>query len=325
VFFRCLIGFCLIFSVQVYGQDSLSKSSGTLSSDTATLLIPKYIPKVYKVAPLSSSWVIRKKQNKADLRAQLSSLNSSFQNSNFNYSLVDVTPEGGIQGILGQIQVQKGEGRPKFRGLPDWNFYIVGLLLFLWIFISRKYQYFLSLSRQAFWSDRILNVFIKSSEFLTSQGALISFLLGFLILSLSIHFFNTESLNYNNTILNYLYTFIVIFAISFFRLIIIRVSSFLLETKEIFNTYLAIISSSFITVSIYVLPLLVLYLMVPLHLQVIILWILIISPILLLVYQYFRSSYFILSTFAFPKFYLFLYLCALEIAPMLLMIKAFLQ
>jgi hypothetical protein len=44
--------------------------------------------------------------------------------------------------------------------------------------------------------------------------------------------------------------------------------------------------------------------------------------LLVFLIQYVRSTLNLISNFTFPKIYLFVYLCALEICPVLIMIKA---
>ncbi|MCC8410832.1 DUF4271 domain-containing protein [Mucilaginibacter sp. UR6-1] len=107
-----------------------------------------------------------------------------------------------------------------------------------------------------------------------------------------------------------------------FKIILLKFLGWVFAIKEVVERYITILCLTYFTVAILFLPIVVsLTLINPQLTQLVLLMALVIAGVIL-IWLYLRNSVIIISSFKFPKFYLFIYLCALEICPILILIKA---
>ncbi|QQL50069.1 DUF4271 domain-containing protein [Mucilaginibacter ginkgonis] len=112
---------------------------------------------------------------------------------------------------------------------------------------------------------------------------------------------------------------IVLFAIKF---LILKIIGFIFDIGKVVSEYATTLFLTYFNITFVFLPVTLCFsLLAAKYIQPVLISALIISAVIF-IWQYLRSSLNIISTFRFPKLYLFIYLCALEICPILVLIKA---
>lgn len=106
------------------------------------------------------------------------------------------------------------------------------------------------------------------------------------------------------------------------KILLLRLLGHLFNVQKAVNEYVSILYLSYFNISLIFIPLVVAFALSPLKYGI---YYIVISFILLAViftFQFIRAGVNILSHYRFSKFYLFMYFCALEICPILILIKA---
>lgn len=112
---------------------------------------------------------------------------------------------------------------------------------------------------------------------------------------------------------------IVLYAL---KILLLRLLGHLFNVQKAVNEYVSILYLSYFNISLIFIPLVVAFALSPLKYGI---YYIVISFMLLAViftFQFIRAGVNILSHYRFSKFYLFMYFCALEICPILILIKA---
>lgn len=211
---------------------------------------------------------------------------------------------------------------------PNRSNWMVYLLFFiLAFFVTIKYSYLKDFKNinDGFWTLRGINLLIREDNLLNSRASALFFLLFSFTYALVIYnlcTFYGLVLPYSGFRL-YLFFVVSIAAVFFIRTIVLLLLGFIFSTGKMFKSYIIIIYTGNYVFTIYLLPLLVIYTFLPTDIasKLFVLFPLILVGNLLI--QYLRGTSYIVSHFKFPKIYLIVYLCAFEIAPLLLLIKSF--
>ncbi|QKJ30979.1 DUF4271 domain-containing protein [Mucilaginibacter mali] len=112
---------------------------------------------------------------------------------------------------------------------------------------------------------------------------------------------------------------VVLFAL---KLLVLRLIGFIFDVNKVVGEYISILYLTYFNIAFVFLPLTLCFCLLPAKFAPVILGVALVLTIVIFVWQYLRSSVNIISNFRFHKFYLFIYLCALEICPVLILIKA---
>lgn len=208
------------------------------------------------------------------------------------------------------------------------NHWVVGIFLsiiLLYAIIRNVYDKTLVVIFQAYWNDRAINQFTRDDNFLKLRNTLLYFILFTSVYGLLLKYI----FNYFNVKFNYEgleeYLFICVFIGSFYLLkfLLMKIAGFVFSIQKLISGYLSILSISNFVYSIIIIPLLLFYQFVPPIFQSYLLGLILILFCFNTIYKYLRTGSFIINNFQFPKFYLFLYLCTLEIMPLLIIYKVF--
>jgi len=97
---------------------------------------------------------------------------------------------------------------------------------------------------------------------------------------------------------------------------------FVFDINRLVSEYLNILHLTYFNIAFIFLPVVICFSLLGSQYVPALLTVTLIVIVIIFVWQYLRSSVNIISTFRFHKFYLFTYLCALEICPILILIKA---
>jgi hypothetical protein len=200
---------------------------------------------------------------------------------------------------------------------------IVGLLLYtaaLNIGLNKDVTYVL----QSFYSKRVLSQAGKEEGFVSSWAFLGLFLLFCLTCGLFLYQLAAYKSVYYVVSGTRLYVsltviIVVLFALKFLAL---KFLGFVFDMNRLVSEYLNILHLTYFNLAFIFLPVVVCFSLLGSRYVPVLLTITLIITVIIFIWQYVRSSVNIISTFRFHKFYLFTYLCALEICPVLILIKA---
>ncbi|MGN8072155.1 DUF4271 domain-containing protein [Mucilaginibacter sp. 22184] len=200
---------------------------------------------------------------------------------------------------------------------------IVGLLLYtaaLNIGLNKDVTYVL----QSFYSKRVLSQAGKEEGFVSSWA----FLGLFLLFCLTCGLFLFQLAAYKNVYyivsgtrlyVSLTVIIIVLFALKFLAL---RFLGFVFDMNRLVTEYLNILHLTYFNLAFIFLPVVVCFSLLANRYVPALLDVTLLITVVIFIWQYLRSSVNIISAFRFHKFYLFTYLCALEICPILILIKA---
>ncbi len=215
----------------------------------------------------------------------------------------------------------------KTRNSPDqWIVFVFLVIVLLYVLIKNIYSKTLSIVFQAYWNDRAISQFTRDDNFFKLRNTLLYFVLFAMVYGLLIKYmldtFGIEIKTKDSDE----YLFITAAAVLFYiaKFILMKFAGYIFSIQKLMSGYLSIISISNFIYSIFIIPFLILYYYLPNEYQGLVFYLILILFCFNTIYKYLRTGSFILNNFQFPKFYLFLYLCSLEIMPLLIIYKVFL-
>ncbi len=177
---------------------------------------------------------------------------------------------------------------------------------------------------QAFYNKRALSKISKEDSLLTSWAFICLFSLFGLTIGLYIYL---VILYYDNTyaVSGFeLFIFLSVIVISLFviKILVLRIIGFIFDINRIVSEYITILYLTYFNITFIFLPVVICFSLISAALIPYLLLISLVLILLIFAIQYLRSTLNIISHFSFHKIYLFIYLCALEICPILIIIKA---
>ncbi|WDF78898.1 DUF4271 domain-containing protein [Mucilaginibacter sp. AW1-7] len=177
---------------------------------------------------------------------------------------------------------------------------------------------------QSFYSKRVLSQAGKEEGVVSLWAFLGLFLLFCLTFSLFLYQLAAFKGVYYVVSGSRLFVLLTIGVIALFALkfVVLKLLGFVFDINKLVNEYLNILHLTYFNIAFVFLPVVICFSMLGVQYIPILLNLTIIVVIVIFLWQYLRSSVSIISTFRFHKFYLFTYLCALEICPILILIKA---
>jgi len=164
----------------------------------------------------------------------------------------------------------------------------------------------------------------KEESLLNSRAFLAMFVLfgltsGLFIYQVSAAYDKYYSISGFQLFISLAFIIVLLFAL---KLMVLRLIGFVFNINRIVGEYIAILYLTYFNIAFVFLPLTLCFGLLPVKFAPVILITAIVFIVIIFVWQYLRSSVNIISNFRFHKFYLFIYLCALEICPVLILIKA---
>lgn len=211
--------------------------------------------------------------------------------------------------------------------LPRGNTWVLGfIVLLLVVFAVLRISFAKQMQSivQSFYSNRGLNNLNKEDNLFSSWPFLFLFIqFGFTIGM----FFYLVAQYYQLAYVHEGFRFfvsisILIIVLYTLKILLLRLLGHLFNVQKPVHEYVSILYLSYFNISLIFIPLVVAFALSPLKYGI---YYIVISFILLAViftFQFIRAGINILSHYRFPKFYLFMYFCALEICPILILIKA---
>lgn len=207
----------------------------------------------------------------------------------------------------------------------QWIVFTLLFVVLLYTIIKNIYDKTLGVIFQAYWNDRAISQFTRDDNFFKLRNSVLYFVLFALVYGLLLKYV----FNYFDVVLSYKefeeYVFICILIALFYlaKFVLLKLTGFIFSMQRLISGYLSILSVSNFVYSIIIIPLLLFYQFSDTSIQPLLLAIILILFCFNTVYKYLRTGSFVINNFQFPKFYLFLYLCTLEIMPLLIVYKVF--
>ena len=221
-----------------------------------------------------------------------------------------------------KVSYQHGELLPKG---DVWVLGIIGFLLVLFAILKNAFGKQLSSVVQSFYSNRALTNLNKEDNLVTSW----SFLLLFIQFGFTIGMFFYLAAKYQNLPMANQggFSFFVTVSIGviflyLLKIICLRFIGFVFDVQRPLHQYISILYLSYFNTSLLFIPIIIAFALSAKKYGSSYIVLGISALVLIFVFQFIRAAINILSQYRFPKLYLFLYFCTLEICPILILIKA---
>jgi hypothetical protein len=201
---------------------------------------------------------------------------------------------------------------------------IIGLLLYTAI-LNRIMSKDFSSVWQSFYSKRMLSQVSKEDNIINSWTFIGLFLLFGLTFGLFLYLLASYYHVYYRSISGvrlFVWLSLVILILFAVKFVVVKFLGFVFNINKLVSEYLSVLYLTYFNITFVFLPVAVCFSLLPNQLIPYILAIALILIVIIFIWQYLRSSVNIISGIVFHKFYLFVYLCALEICPILILIKA---
>ncbi|WP_432712211.1 DUF4271 domain-containing protein [Pedobacter sp.] len=216
---------------------------------------------------------------------------------------------------------QKGKPLPKGQ---VWVLAFIAFLLLIFAILKRYFSRQLYTIVQAFFSNRVLNNLYKEDNLFTSWPFLLLFVqFGFVIGMFFYMVTQYYQISYGAGGFRFFLTIsVLILGLYTGKIILLKLLGHIFNIQKVVHEYIIILYLSYFNLSLLFIPLVVAFALSSIRygLNYIIISLLITG--LIFTFQFFRAGINILSHYRFLKVYLFLYFCALEICPILILIKA---
>jgi hypothetical protein len=177
---------------------------------------------------------------------------------------------------------------------------------------------------QSFYSKRLILQAVKDEvniNFWSFVGLflLFGFTFGLFLYQLSGYYNSYYSISGVRLFVSLSLIIIALFAVKFLAL---KILGFIFDINRLVNEYVSVLYLTYFNIAFVFLPLTVGFSLLDAKFIPYLLAVALIVIVVIFTWLYLRSSVNIISNFRFHKFYLFIYLCALEICPVLILIKA---
>ncbi|MNK22654.1 hypothetical protein D3C87_409340 [compost metagenome] len=206
-----------------------------------------------------------------------------------------------------------------------WVLGIIGFLLVLFAILKNTFAKQLSAVVQSFYSNRVLVNLNKEDNLVTSW----SFLLLFIQFGFTIGMFFYLAAQYQELpqVQEGGFTFfvtisVVVILLYLLKIVCLRFIGFIFDVQRALHQYVSILYLSYFNTSLLFVPIIIAFALSAKKYGAQYIFLGIAALILIFVFQFIRAAINILSQYRFPKLYLFLYFCTLEICPILILIKA---
>jgi len=223
----------------------------------------------------------------------------------------------------GKFKSLLSEGSTR-RTRDQWVIVIIVSLLVYMAILNRAMSKDIKNVLQSFYNNRILSQVSKEENLLNSWTFVGLFLLfgvtfGLFLYQLTSYYEVFYSISGVQLFGSFALLIIVMFAV---KLLVLRFLGFVFNVNRLVGEYISILYLTYFNITFVFLPVsLCLSLLAAQYIPYVLACALLLV-VVIFVWQYLRSSVSIISSFRFHKFYLFTYLCALEICPVLILIKA---
>ena len=215
------------------------------------------------------------------------------------------------------------KGKPLPKG-DDWVLTFISFLLLGFAILKRYFSKQLYSIVQAFFSNRVLNNLNKEDNLFTSWPFLLLFIqFGFTIGMFFYLVTQYYQISYGAGGFRFFLTISVVIIILYtLKILLLKLLGHFFNIQKAVHEYIIILYVSYFNLSLLFIPLVVAFALSSLRYGLNYIIISLFLAGLIYTFQVFRAGINILSHYRFSKVYLILYFCALEICPILILIKA---
>ncbi|WP_345948570.1 DUF4271 domain-containing protein [Mucilaginibacter sp. PAMB04274] len=234
-----------------------------------------------------------------------------------------VYSEYGFYKQAGSVRSILREGSTR-RTRDQWVIVIIVTLLVYMAVLNRAMSKDIRNVLQSFYNNRILSQVSKEENLLNSWTFLGLFILfgvtfGLFLYQLTAYYEVFYSISGVQLFGSFALLIIVLFAV---KLLVLRFLGLVFNVNRLVGEYTSILYLTYFNITFVFLPVSLCFSLLAAQYIPYVLGVALLLVVVIFVWQYLRSSVNIISNFRFHKFYLFIYLCALEICPILILIKA---
>ena len=171
-------------------------------------------------------------------------------------------------------------------------------------------------------NERILMQISKEDSILTSWPYIFFYLIFSMSLGLfALMYYATLQGGHIISLLNFIKISSIVALLFVVKILLIRIISVIFETERIVREYISVLYLLYFNSAIFLLPLLVYLLFSPTSSFQTVLTLYLIVVSIVFIYRFIRTGMGLIAHLKFSIFYLILYLCTLEIAPILILVK----
>ena len=223
----------------------------------------------------------------------------------------------------GRFKSLMSEGSTR-RTRDQWVIAIIVILLVYMALLNRAMSKDIKNVLQSFYNNRILSQVSKEENLLNSWTflglfVLFGFTFGLFLYQLTAYYEVFYSISGIQLFGSFAFLIIALFAV---KLLILKFLGFVFNANRLVGEYISILYLTYFNITFVFLPVSLCFSLLAAQYIPFILGLALLLVVVIFVWQYLRSSVNIISSIRFHKFYLFTYLCALEICPVLILIKA---
>lgn len=204
-----------------------------------------------------------------------------------------------------------------------WILAVIGLLLLFLGIVRVSFPNEVLSIIQAFYNDRMLLQVNKEDTLYSSWPfvflyVLFGFAVGLFIYLCNVHY---TGISYHNGIERFLGISLFVMALFILKIIVTRLLGFIFDLQRVVREYVSILYLSYFNAALVFLPIVLVLSFVP---RGHVFWVVpaaLAIVLCLFIFRFAKTARNLLSNYPFSKFYLFTYLCCLEIAPILILVK----
>ncbi|MFD2552884.1 DUF4271 domain-containing protein [Sphingobacterium tabacisoli] len=240
---------------------------------------------------------------------------------------ITVTDNDFVSWMEFTASLNKDKQAPTMQALQkvDRPLWIIGVLILLFLGIGLVRLFFYSNFQNiiyGFFNDRVLAQISKEDNVMTSWPYIFLYIIFSFSLGLFILLYRSA---YNPmsevTVANFIQISVLVGILFVAKILMVRIIAIVFEVERLVREYIAVLYLVYFNSMLILMPLLLFVTFFPTsYFKIILIFFLIVVSILFL-YRFLRTAYSVVGNLRFSIFYLILYLCSLEIAPILILVK----
>lgn len=242
------------------------------------------------------------------------SIMGRYKSDTILFSMIEKVKTG-HEGNYNQMIIRKNRNH--------WLTYLLLVILIYFVMIRNRFSKNLNGMFDSYVNNRSIVQFVRDESFFKLRSSALLIILFIMIFALVLYFLNFY-FNWTDMLLGFkgylLFCLLIIFYYGI-KFTLLRIVGYIFQCEKVISGHITIISISNIIYAIIALPILITLAFIPPVFAFYLSSLLALAWVINIIIKYLRSFFFVNSNFHFHKFYLFVYLCTLEIAPLLIFMK----
>ncbi len=206
---------------------------------------------------------------------------------------------------------------------PLWIMATILILMFAVAMVRRYFPLDFYVIIEAYFKDRLLQQVSKEDNMATSWPyiflyLIFSFTLGLFLLMFDAYLSQSQRWL---TLENFFKVSLIVGVLFIVKILIIRFISYIFELNKLVREYIAVLYLVYFNSMLILMPAVLILSLLPTAYFTIVISLSLILIFILFIYRFLRTAFHLFSNLRFPIFYLIVYLCCLEIAPILILVR----